>query len=153
MQGNNRKQRHEDVEAAVMTIVELQEQDRAMPPMRLTYHDVPVTQRITPEIGDKVLSVLYWITGTVVDYPIQGAPDGLTVQVEVEGKTRYLLWNTHTPKIAAVVWEGELSAKPDVDYAIIEAPVAVAYESALTTIFGVSMWIPSDAMRDLQWAR
>jgi hypothetical protein len=46
-----------------------------------------------------------------------------------------------------LVWRGEPKDEPDVDYAITEAPVAIAIEEPVTTIFGVSMFMPLDAWR------
>jgi hypothetical protein len=143
---NNRKRRNEEA-GAVMMIIQLEEHNRVMPPMVVTETDTPIADERPPEIGDRVYSVWGRASGTVVDYPIQGAPDGLTVRAEVNGHPRYLLWDTRTPRAATLVWHGEPKDEPDVDYAIIEAPVAIALEEALTTIFGVSMFMPLDAWR------
>ena len=145
----NNKKRQYDNAGADMLILELEEHNRVMPPMRLTGPYPPVTQTRTPEIGDRVLSVWGRVSGTVVDYPIQGAPDGLTVQVEVNGKTRYLLWDTHTPRIAGLILEGEWKERPNVDYAIIEAPMAIALQSPITALFGISVFMPWDAWTNL----
>jgi hypothetical protein len=146
MRRDNKKQQYAGED---MLILELEEHNRVMPPMRLTGQEPPVTQRRTPKIGDAVFSVWGRVSGTVVDYPIQGAPDGLTVQVELKGNTRYLLWNTHTPRTARLVLEGDWNGRPHADYAIIEAPAAVALKSPITALLGLSMFLPWDAWANL----
>jgi len=148
MRRNNEKWKCQDA-GEDMLILELDEHNRVMPPMRLTGQEPSVMQRRTLEIGDRVFSVWGRVSGTVVDYPIQGAPNGLTVRAELKGNTRYLLWDTHTPRIARLVLEGEWKDKPDADYAIIEAPVAVALKSPITALLGLSMFLPWDAWANL----